>query len=77
MLGVPMADVVAGLPVAAVIQTALLHGTGADGLALAAIRRHEMGESDPPVGVDPDAFARIYLESLVWARETTGLFGVH
>lgn len=68
MLGVPLDLALADLPLAATARAALLDGFGPDGIALAAIRRHEtLGTAAP--GLQPEALAQAYLEALVWSQE--------
>lgn len=69
MLGVSLTTALADLPLAETTRAALLQGYGPDGVALGAIRRHEMlGPAAP--GLQPELLARAYLDALVWAQET-------
>lgn len=68
MLGVSLTTALADLPLAESTRAALLEGFGPDGVALGAIRRHEMlGPASP--GLQPELLARVYLEALVWSQE--------
>lgn len=68
MLGTSLTTALADLPLAESTRAALLEGFGPDGVALGAIRRHEMlGPASP--GLQPELLARVYLKALVWSQE--------
>ena len=68
MLGVPLPVALADLPLADATRLALLEDFGPDGVALAAIRRHEAYGPGAP-GLEPEVLARAYLDALIWAQD--------
>jgi EAL and modified HD-GYP domain-containing signal transduction protein len=73
MLGAPMDDVLADLPLADEHLDALLRREGPNGRALSAVIAHEHGEPWAPrdIGVSPERFAAVHLEAIDWARACT------
>jgi EAL and modified HD-GYP domain-containing signal transduction protein len=72
LLGVPMAEALGGLPLAEPVVDALLHGEGADGLALAAVLEFEWGMSPLGAPDGPPGLREAYSEALAWSLQLPG-----
>ncbi len=71
MLGVPMEEAIADLPLAEEHLAALLRHEGPNGRALATVIAHERGDDWSPAdaGVSIDEFAAAYTDALAWAYD--------
>lgn len=72
LLGVPPAQLVDQLPLAADVTRALVHGDGGLGGVLKIIRAYEAGDPGPieRTGVNPERLARSFLAAAGWSTRT-------
>jgi EAL and modified HD-GYP domain-containing signal transduction protein len=69
LLGVPMDEALAGLPLADEVTAALVHRTGPDGAALTAVVDYEWGMGPVTVPGDLSALPEYYAEALTWSLQ--------
>lgn len=70
LLGAPLEEILASMPLPAVVTTALLGGATPEGRILAAVRAHERDDARglAALGVTAEVASRTWLEAITWSR---------